>query len=149
MQSRRFFLRMVGMGALASSAPLVISCGGPKTGQAEASGRFSGGNVKDLKPGQPRVLSTQPVAVILDDQGVYAMSLICTHAACDMRDNGSVGANEITCTCHGSAFDVDGNPIAGPAGSPLKHYLVTIDAQGAITVDADQVVGTDTRAPAS
>ena len=149
MQTRRGFLRVVGVGAAASFAPLVVACGSNKTGQAEASGRFSGGNVKDLQPGNPRVLSSQPVALILDDQGVYAMSLICTHAQCDMRDNGSVGANSISCSCHGSVFDVDGNVIQGPANSPLKHYLVTIDASGAITVDADQVVTPDTRAAAS
>jgi Rieske Fe-S protein len=146
MQSRRGFLRIVGVGALASSAPICIACSGPKTGQAEASGQFSGGNVNSLQPGAPHVLSSEPVVVILDDKGVYAMSLICTHAQCDMRDNGSVDANGISCNCHGSNFDVDCNPISGPAHSPLKHYLVTIDANGAITVNADQVVSQDARA---
>ena len=125
--------------------PLVSACGAKPGGQAEASGTFSGGNVQDLQPGAPRVLS-EPVVLILDDMGVYAMSTICTHAQCDMRENGSIDANSIFCSCHGSEFDVDGNVLKGPAGSPLAHFQVTIDPSGAIAVNADHKVSADTRA---
>ncbi len=146
MQSRRTFLRVVGAGAAASLAPFAVACGSKPTGQSEAAGTFSGGSTKDLQPGIPRVLSSQPVVVILDDKGVYAMSTICTHAACDMRDNGSIDPNGISCSCHGSTFDIDGNPTGGPAGSALRHFEVSIDSSGEITVNAGQTVSADTRA---
>lgn len=145
MQSRRTFLRVVGAGAAVSMIPLVSACGAKPGGQSEASGSFSGGNVQGLQPGAPRVLS-QPVVVILDDQGVYAMSTICTHAQCDMKSDGSISANSLVCSCHGSEFDVDGNVLRGPADAPLPHYAVTIDSAGAITVNADKRVSADTRA---
>jgi cytochrome b6-f complex iron-sulfur subunit len=145
MQSRRSFLRVVGAGAAASMVPFVVGCAAKNSGQAEATGTFSAGSVSSLQPGVPKVLS-RPVVVILDDQGVYAMSTICTHAQCDMRSDGDITANSIVCTCHGSEFDVDGNVIKGPAVAALRHFSVSIDASGEITVDADTLVPADTRA---
>jgi nitrite reductase/ring-hydroxylating ferredoxin subunit len=123
----------------------VVGCAAQNNGQAEATGTFSAGSVSDLQPGVPKVLS-RPVVVILDDQGVYAMSTICTHAQCDMRTDGDITSNSITCTCHGSEFDVDGNVLKGPAVAKLRHFSVTIDASGEITVDAGTIVPPETRA---
>ncbi len=119
MQSRRTFLRVVGAGAAVTMIPLVSACGAKPGGQSEASGTFSGGNVKSLQPGAPHVLS-QPVVVILDDMGVYAMSTICTHAQCDMSNDGSISANSIFCSCHGSEFDVEGNVLKALQAAPWR-----------------------------
>ena len=77
------------------------------------------------------------------------MSLICTHASCDMSTDGTVSTTEVICDCHGSVFSANGAVIQGPAGSPLEHYEVTIDAKGEITVNADKTVSASTRVTAA
>lgn len=69
------------------------------------------------------------------------MTTTCTHQGCDMTRSGSVSTNGLRCTCHGSTFDANGGVTGGPADSPLSHFAVDIDEQGAITVHTDNVVG--------
>jgi Rieske Fe-S protein len=64
-----------------------------------------------------------------------------------MESSGQVSASQIFCSCHGSAFDGNGALVQGPANSPLDHFAVTIDAAGAITIDADTVVDPSDRTP--
>jgi Rieske Fe-S protein len=148
MVNRRCFLRVLGATTGLACAPWVLACGGGDAeGQPEAHGRFPGGNVSALTPGEPRVVSGQPVVLVLDDQGVYAMSTICSHAACDMRNDGAISASGLNCACHGSVFALDGQPTAGPARRTLLHFTVEIDAAGELTIDADQRVDAATRTP--
>jgi Rieske Fe-S protein len=89
------------------------------------------------------------VVVGRDADGVYAMSGVCTHAGCLLGDASRTIADGLTCACHGSAFDGDGNVTRGPARAPLQHYQVTIAADGSITVDGSQAVAASTRTPVS
>jgi cytochrome b6-f complex iron-sulfur subunit len=138
---RRRFLQVLAQGgALAGAASLGVGCaGGP-------SGPYDGGNVSALSVGTLRALSTGPVAVGRDANGVWAMTLICTHAGCDMASQGQVSDSGVSCGCHGSFFDAQGNPLGGPAHAPLDHFEVTIGAAGEITVNADNVVAESVRA---
>jgi cytochrome b6-f complex iron-sulfur subunit len=136
---RRFLQVLARGGALAGAASLGIGCGGG------LSGTYAGGNVKDLPVGTLTALSGEPLAVGRDAQGVYAMSLICTHAGCDMASPGSV-SSEVVCPCHGSRFDANGNVLQGPAQTALEHFEVTIDTAGAISIDADVPVDAGARA---
>ena len=77
--------------------------------------------------------------------GVYAMTLTCTHSACNIAVSGSVNANGIHCSCHGSAFDVNGGVTNGPANDPLQHFAVTVDASGELTIHGGQSVDAATR----
>jgi hypothetical protein len=43
---------------------------------------------------------------------------------------------------------VNGDVVSGPAQSPLEHFQVTIDAAGAISIDADVTVDASVRTPA-
>lgn len=99
------------------------------------------GNASALTVGQIKLISG--VIVGRDANGVYAMSTVCTHQGCDMSDG--VSATSVTCSCHGSRFDVDGNPVAGPARSTLEHYAVTADASGNLTAHGGQSVDGATR----
>jgi Rieske Fe-S protein len=128
-------------GTLAGAAALGVGCG---TGLG---GTYAAGKVSDFPVGTLQALSSAPLAVGHDAGGLYAMSLICTHAGCDMAMRGTVSASGVVCRCHGSQFDAQGNPLAGPARTPLDHFEVTIDASGAITVNADMVVAESVRAP--
>ena len=78
-----------------------------------------------------------------DAGGLYAMSMQCTHrfCACDI-----VG-NQLSCPCHGSLFDRSGNVVRGPAGAPLPHYAVYVDAAGNVSVDRFTIVGMSARTP--
>lgn len=138
---RRRFLAVVAHGGVlaGAAAALGVGCG---TG---LSGTYAAGNVSQLQVGELLAISGGPLAIGRDAGGVYAMTLICTHAGCDMASQGAVSSQGIVCYCHGSQFDVNGNPTGGPARSALEHYEVTVDAAGAITINADATVAETTR----
>src|ERR1041384_7172095 len=69
------------------------------------------GNISNLPVGTLRAVNNLPVAIGRDSGGIYAMSLVCTHAGGDM--SGGVGASAIDCSCHGSRFDPQGNVLRG------------------------------------
>ncbi len=138
---RRRFLQVLAQGgALVGAASLGVGCG---TG--EPTGPYDGGNVSALAVGTLRALSTGPIAIGRDAGGIWAMTLICTHAGCDMATQGDVSDQGVSCSCHGSVFDTQGNPLAGPARSPLEHYEVTVSAAGDVTVNADSTVAATVR----
>jgi Rieske Fe-S protein len=140
--NRRSLLRLAGCsaGLAVIGAP---GCGNP-TG-APPTGPVAAGNVSALAAGTLLVMSN--VVVARDDNGVYAMSGVCTHAGCLLGDGSRTIAAGLTCACHGSAFDGDGNVTRGPAREPLQHYQVTIAADGSLTVDGSRPVGSSTRTP--
>jgi Rieske Fe-S protein len=107
------------------------------------------GNAKDLAAGTLRAIDGQGVAVGRDAGGIYALSLICTHAGCDISVDGSVSAGSIDCFCHGSVFDAQGNVLRGPARTALTHLVVTEDAQGNLTIHGDEPTPASTRLPAT
>jgi nitrite reductase/ring-hydroxylating ferredoxin subunit len=134
--ARRHFLGLTGGAALCACSSAV---GPAQFGDASA------GNVSSLPVGSLRPLAAAPACIGRDDSGVYAMTLTCTHAGCDMGENGSVSAQGILCGCHGSAFDVHGGVVRGPATAPLDHFAVTADASGNLTVHGGQIVDAGTR----
>lgn len=50
----------------------------------------------------------------------------CSHLGC--RINNSVN-NILTCPCHGSQFDINGNPVKGPAAKSLTELKYRIDTR--------------------
>jgi cytochrome b6-f complex iron-sulfur subunit len=88
------------------------------------------------------------VVVARDAGGVYAMSAVCTHAGCLLDESSQTIAAGLSCPCHGSTFDGDGNVTRGPARVPLQHYAVTIASDGSVTVDGNQPVSASTRTSA-
>ncbi len=82
-----------------------------------------------------------------DAGGLYAMTATCTHNQCDLTNYGSFSASGITCSCHGSMFSPTGEAVHGPAIGPLKHFQVSIAADGTWTIDAAKVVDAAVRAP--
>jgi Rieske Fe-S protein len=111
----------------------------------EPVGDVAAGNLSDLPVGSLRPIDSLPVCIGRDDAGVYAMTLTCTHAGCNMAQDGIVGPNGAACACHGSRFDRDGNVVRGPASDPLQHFAVTADPTGNITIVGDQYVAQDVR----
>jgi Rieske Fe-S protein len=135
---RRRFLVLVG-GAAASTACLSETGPGQQVAQDVAAGKAA-----DLAKGTLRAVA-DAACIGRDDSGVYALSLICTHAGCDISQNGSVSGQGIFCSCHGSSFDTQGNVLGGPARQSLPHFRVSADANGILTIHVGQVVSATER----
>lgn len=61
------------------------------------------------------------VGVSRDSEGVYAVSLVCTHLGCIVKP----AAGGFECPCHGSGFDRLGEVTKGPAPRALPWLKVT------------------------
>jgi len=98
---------------------------------------------ESLAPGQAFEPPGRAVVLFRDEEGVYAISRICTHLGCIVRGTGE----GFECPCHGSRFAVDGSVTKGPAPQPLPWYKVT-GAGGEYVVDEDVTVPPGTKEPA-
>jgi nitrite reductase/ring-hydroxylating ferredoxin subunit len=57
----------------------------------------------------------------------YAFDDACTHEQCSLAEEGELAGTTVTCTCHGSEFDVrTGKALAPPATLPVKVYPVQV-----------------------
>ena len=57
----------------------------------------------------------------------YAFDDECTHEQCSLAEEGELAGTTLTCTCHGSEFDVQtGKVLAPPATVPVKVYPVRV-----------------------
>jgi 3-phenylpropionate/trans-cinnamate dioxygenase ferredoxin subunit len=57
----------------------------------------------------------------------YAFDDACTHEQCSLAEEGELAGTTLTCTCHGSEFDVrTGKVLAPPATLPVEVYLVRV-----------------------
>lgn len=65
------------------------------------------------------------VIVRLSADEYTALSMRCTHEGCSVNPP-SGGA--ITCSCHGSQFELNGTVKRGPATQPLKSYATAYDS---------------------
>lgn len=136
--NRRRFLQVV------SISPLVANCAPPEVGP-QSVGKVSAGLVSDLPVGSLMQVGRHPLCIGRDEAGVYAMTLTCPHAGCDMSRYGWVSSDSVYCSCHGSLFDPNGRVTRGPARSDLQHFKVQIDDSGELTVDSDSYVDPSTR----
>jgi Rieske Fe-S protein len=106
-----------------------------------ALGDVAAGAVGSLSLGSLRSVGSKPLAIGRDGAGVYAMTLICTHAGCEAN----VVGQEVICPCHGSRFDANGNVSSGPAPAALEHYVVSVDGSGNLTIHTGEVVDSAAR----
>ena len=57
----------------------------------------------------------------------YAFDDACTHEQCSLAEEGELEGTTVTCTCHGSEFDVrTGKVLAPPATLAVKVYPVRV-----------------------
>ena len=77
--------------------------------------------------------------------GFYALSARCTFLDCGLRWNASESRFE--CPCHGCSYDLQGQPIAGPAPAPLPRLSVSRTSDGRVRVDRLQEVESPSSGP--
>jgi Rieske Fe-S protein len=83
----------------------------------------------DLPQGGALLFRDERLAVMRDDSGIYALSLVCTHLGCTVV----VAEDALSCPCHGSRFDRHGKVLKGPASDPLCR-MDLIEDNGIIKV---------------
>ena len=78
------------------------------------------GSLDELKRGNGAIVRRgfEKIAAYLDDAGtLHLNSASCTHVGCHLHWNSFETCWD--CPCHGSMFDVEGQPINAPAIGPL------------------------------
>ncbi len=93
-----------------------------------------------LPPGQPFVPPGRSVAVFRDGDGVFALSTVCTHLGCIVKQS----TTGFDCPCHGSRFAPDGSVIRGPAPKALPWLAVSVSG-GNVIVDEGALVPPGTK----
>jgi glycine/D-amino acid oxidase-like deaminating enzyme/nitrite reductase/ring-hydroxylating ferredoxin subunit len=79
------------------------------------------GGLAELQPGEGKIVRAggKKVAAYRDEEGkVTSLSPVCTHLGCIVHWNAAEKTWD--CPCHGSRFGPNGEPIGGPAESPLE-----------------------------
>ena len=71
--------------------------------------------------------------VVRNDEGIYALSTVCTHLGC--TPNWLMGEQKFKCPCHGSGFRFSGINFEGPAPRPLERFMIYLAGDGQIVVD--------------
>lgn len=129
--TRRAVLVSTALGIVA--APALAACGGegedspivPPSGEALVS-------LDELEDGVPTVIrapSETPVVLTRSGDQVTALSAVCTHQGCVVRNDGAI----LLCPCHGSEFSFDGAVQKGPATEPLAPLDVAVQDGQVVT----------------
>lgn len=80
-----------------------------------------------------KVITLPRVFLLRDSQGaLLALDRRCTHQKCRVR--AATGGRSLLCPCHGSRFDLQGNPQGGPAKRPLRKLRTSLDKKGRVVV---------------
>lgn len=134
--SRRDFLKLLTKGLLTLSGALAL--GGlirfldfqtdpaPKT-------EFDLGLAANYPINSHTLLSDVPAVLLRAESGFSALSLVCTHLGCSLKNE----ADGFACPCHGSRFDSDGNVTHGPAAQPLTSLRIEITKDNTLILHTD------------
>lgn len=136
---RRDFLGLAGLwaAALAVLGSLVgmMRLPSPRV-LPEVARRFRIGRPDEYPPGSEQVIPEQNVVVVSSNEGIAAISLVCTHLGCIVKRDG----DSFTCPCHGSLFSGHGGVEAGPAPRGLRWLHVSQTIDGRLAVDSGHEV---------
>lgn len=123
---------MFGVTVVGVALPVLEGCGvGSLTGLGNGPTATKFDVSKLTQDGQALVTSANgpdgaPVLIVRESAGSFlAMSMLCTHALCIV---GAPHSGVLTCPCHGSQYNLQGQVLRGPAFRPLARYNVAYDA---------------------
>lgn len=103
---------------------------------SEPSQVFRIGSAADFPAGTIKDMVDHKVRIIATEQGIAAMSLVCTHLGCIVKGT----EHGFACPCHGSKFDLTGEVVAGPAPRALPWLTISQAADGTLLVDASREI---------
>ncbi len=136
--SRSEFLKMawvglVSLGTLSGFAVFVryLSYQPP----AEQKAPVDLGEAGSYPPGSITMLPEIPVLLLHTPGGFTVLDTTCTHLGCQLHLEGA----GLVCPCHGSQFDLEGEPTQGPATLPLTHWRVEETEAGHLILVWDEV----------
>lgn len=107
-------------GSLKSKAKFVVNSG-------DLTFHFIAGKLKrgdkeySIRPGEAVIANINGCrgGIYKDREGkLHIVDTTCTHLGCEVQWND--GELSWDCPCHGSRYDIDGNPLSGPTLKPLK-----------------------------
>ncbi len=142
--SRRDFLGIAAFGAtiIASIGALAGSLRFVKADvYAEESKKFKIGKIENYPLGSTKQMDEKNVFIFSDDNGLFAISAICTHLGCIVHPS-EFG---FQCPCHGSQYTHDGDVIGGPAPRSLEWFEIQQEVDGTLFVDAGKTVPQGTK----
>lgn len=113
----------------------------PRLYSREENTIFSVGKVGDFSIGAIQLVTPAKALVIRDTEGIYAVSAVCSHLGCLIREKKGI----LTCPCHGAQFDLSGKVLKGPAKDNLVWYAVEMDTGGNLFVDTSKRVAAGTK----
>jgi len=102
----------------------------------EQSSRFSIGHPEEFAAGSKRILPGRNVEVVSTEQGIAAVSLVCTHLGCIVAPT----PEGYSCPCHGSRFGLAGEVRGGPAPRGLPWLELSRAPDGSLVVDGKREV---------
>ncbi len=109
----------------------------PKVRGEKSAKLLIAGKVDDFQVEKMAIFRKEKVFINRMDDGLLAMSAICTHLRCIVRWNEQKKVFE--CPCHGAEFNAFGEVLAGPPPRPLDiHPVETVG--GKIVVDTSKVI---------
>lgn len=150
---RRGFLTAAGVSAI--SAMLLSACGGGGDGSSGLGPgptpspppggsnlppsavqrigntlRIDVAQVPALQQSDGFLILNDPASIMVNTNGSYvAFTAVCTHSGCLV---GNYANGRITCPCHGSQFNLQGQVVNGPAPSPLRSFPTRFEAASRI-----------------
>ncbi|MHC4732132.1 MAG: QcrA and Rieske domain-containing protein [Planctomycetota bacterium] len=137
--ARRDFLGLAALGS-AGAAMLFALVGMLRLPKAAVlpspSKRFRVALPESLAENEPYVPPGRTVALFRGVDGVYAVSTVCTHLGCVVKQ----APDGFLCPCHGSRFARDGTVIKGPAPKALPWLAVRRTAEDLYVVDEGKTV---------
>jgi cytochrome b6-f complex iron-sulfur subunit len=96
---------------------------------------FKIGFPNEFEPGKVNINYKKKynIWVVRNDEGIYALSTVCTHLGCTPNWLGT--EQKFKCPCHGSGFRSTGINFEGPAPRPLERFMIYLADDGQIVVD--------------
>ena len=92
---------------------------------------FKAGKPNDYPNDSVTFLAERKVFVFRNKEGLHAISAICTHLGCTVRQE----KDGFFCPCHGSGFDKNGLVLYGPAPKPLPWLSIVLNRKGDLVID--------------
>lgn len=102
----------------------------------DISNKFKIGKPEDFPVGSTKILADKNTIIFRDEEGLSAVSLVCTHLGCII----SKTSEGFSCPCHGSKYDKNGNVVKGPAPRALDWFEISQLPSGKLVVDAGKRV---------